>query len=119
MSARRKVCVARTAERYYHLYADIPDQTAEIISLLYEATQGPAQPPEAPALNPTGGVKVKQPLRGLQFKKDPTRPGGGVFVARDTTGSAVDKNLPEGTIVNEEQERELTLFYTCAPAKQF
>lgn len=57
--------------------------------------------PEAPALNPTGGVTVKQPLGGLVFRKDPTRPGGGVFIARDTTNEAVDKHLPQGTIINE------------------
>ena len=75
-------------------------QTAEIITLLYESTLHPLNP-EAPALNPTGGVKVKQPLGGLRFHKDPTRPGGGVFVARDTTNEAVDKHLPQGTIINE------------------
>ena len=34
---------------------------------------------ETPALNPTGGVTVKKPA-DLDFKKDPTRPGGGVFI---------------------------------------
>ena len=81
-------------------------QTAEIISLLYEATQGPQQPLEAPALNPTGGVKVKPPLGGLQFKKDPTRPGGGVFIAHGSIPDNLDKNLPAGTIINEEAERK-------------
>ncbi|KAF7796719.1 hypothetical protein EIP86_007902 [Pleurotus ostreatoroseus] len=80
-------------------------KTAEIISLLYEATQGPQQPLEAPALNPTGGVKAKQPLGGLQFKKDPTRPGGGVFIAHGSIPESLDKNLPAGTIINEEAER--------------
>lgn len=49
-------------------------------------------------------MKVKPPL-ALQYKKDPTRPGGGVFIARGTTNEAVDKHLPQGTIINEEQER--------------
>ena len=48
-------------------------------------------------------MKVKPPL-ALQYKKDPTRPGGGVFIARGTTNEAVDKHLPQGTIINEEQE---------------
>lgn len=56
-------------------------QTAEIIILLYEATQGPQLPLQAPALNPTGGVKGKPPVV-LDFKQDPSRPGGGIFVAQ-------------------------------------
>jgi hypothetical protein len=43
------------------------------------------------------------------FRKDPTRPGGGVFVARDTTGE-MDKNIPEGTIINERAEGETHVF---------
>ena len=56
-------------------------------------------------LNPTGGVKVKQPLGGLVFRKDPTRPGGGVFIAR-VTNEDVDKHLPQGTIIKEGTEGE-------------
>ena len=53
-------------------------------------------------------MKLKAPatFKGLQYHKDPSRPGGGVFIARGTTNEAVDKHLPEGTIINEEQERE-------------
>ena len=46
---------------------------------------------------------MKQPVP-LQYKKDPARPGGGVFIVRGTTSEAVDKNIPHGTIINEEQE---------------
>ena len=56
-------------------------QTAEIIILLYEATHGPQLPLQAPDLNPTGGVKGKPPVV-LDFKQDPSRPGGGIFVAQ-------------------------------------
>ncbi|KIP12269.1 hypothetical protein PHLGIDRAFT_82021 [Phlebiopsis gigantea 11061_1 CR5-6] len=90
MSARRKARLS--------LCTRLP--TAEIITLLYESTLHPLNP-EAPALKPTGGVTVKQPLGGLLFRKDPTRPGGGVFIACDTTNEAVDKHLPQGTIINE------------------
>lgn len=54
-------------------------KTAEIITLLYEATQGPHEPFEMPALNPTGGVHAKQDPNP-SFRHDPKRPGGGVFV---------------------------------------
>ena len=55
-------------------------------------------PMEAPALNPTGGVRVKQPVM-LDYKKDPTRPGGGVFVA--APGKSGDfKDLPEGVVIS-------------------
>ncbi|TFK30156.1 hypothetical protein FA15DRAFT_200823 [Coprinopsis marcescibilis] len=75
-------------------------KTSEIISLLYEATQGPPMPIEAPALNPTGGVIPKAPVI-LDYRKDPTRPGGGVFVAQGKSRSSEEfKDLPEGTIIS-------------------
>lgn len=55
-------------------------------------------PMEAPALNPTGGVTVKQPVM-LDYKKDPTRPGGGVFVAAPGK-SGEFKDLPEGVVIS-------------------
>ncbi|THG98686.1 hypothetical protein EW026_g3531 [Hermanssonia centrifuga] len=99
-------CVRRWEASISQDHMSARRKTAEIISLLYEATQGPQPPPlEAPALNPTGGVKVKPPLGGLQFRKDPSRPGGGVFVApRHTTNEGVDRNLPQGTIINEDPQ---------------
>jgi hypothetical protein len=66
---------------------------------LYEATQGPQLPLEAPALNPTGGVKGKQP-RALNYKPDPTRPGAGVFIAhKDSQDNFED--LPAGTVIKD------------------
>ncbi|KAF7778524.1 transcriptional regulator family: Fungal Specific TF [Agaricus bisporus var. burnettii] len=73
-------------------------KTAEIIALLYEATQGPPLPMEAPALNPTGGVKTRPPL-SLEYRKDPTRPGGGVFIAQPRTREEDVKDIPPGTII--------------------
>ncbi|KAJ7271921.1 fungal-specific transcription factor domain-containing protein [Mycena haematopus] len=81
MSARRKARIC---------------STAEIITLLYEATQGPQLPLETPALNPTGGVKGKLPAV-LNYQPDPTRPGGGVFVAQ--SDSKIDEDLPAGTVI--------------------
>ncbi|KAH9952103.1 fungal-specific transcription factor domain-containing protein [Amylocystis lapponica] len=74
-------------------------KTAEIIALLYEATQGPPLPLETPVLNPTTGVTGKKPppQGGLVFQKDPSRPGGGVFVVSQE--GAVDRDVPEGTII--------------------
>ncbi|PFH51749.1 hypothetical protein AMATHDRAFT_74779 [Amanita thiersii Skay4041] len=82
-------------------------KTAEIIALLYEATQGPHLPMEAPPLNPTGGVTARQPV-GLEYKKDPTRPGGGVFIARGDAKHREDdfKDLPEGTIISGSSDDE-------------
>jgi hypothetical protein len=39
-------------------------------------------PYEPPALNPTSGTTINKPIQGLEFRRDPSRPGGGVFVAR-------------------------------------
>ncbi|KAK7693747.1 hypothetical protein QCA50_003319 [Cerrena zonata] len=75
-------------------------KTAEIIALLYEATQGPQQPVEPPVLNPTGGVKGKPATGSLVFTKDPSRPGGGVFVARERPSDDLVRELPEGTIIS-------------------
>jgi len=58
-------------------------KTAEIIALLYEATQGPPLQEELPPLNPANNVTSRKPppLGGLAYKKDSSWPGGGVFVA--------------------------------------
>lgn len=66
---------------------------------------------EAPALNPTGGVKGKQPLGILDYKPDPTRPGGGVFVAKG--GSAGYQDLPAGVVVEGEEGSEGVHFWLC------
>ncbi|KZT09633.1 uncharacterized protein LAESUDRAFT_646138 [Laetiporus sulphureus 93-53] len=75
-------------------------KTAEIIALLFEATQSPPDVADAPALNPTGGVKVKPPLGGLVFQKDPSRPGGGVFVALSKPKEGQVDGVPPGTIIS-------------------
>ncbi|KAI0362421.1 hypothetical protein OH77DRAFT_1528943 [Trametes cingulata] len=91
MSARRK------AGRQSHRH------TAEIIALLYEATQAPIAPGnDPPALNPTGGVKGNPPPAALKFQKDSTRPGGGVFVVKGPMPEERLKDMPEGTIIDPE-----------------
>ncbi|KIJ69323.1 hypothetical protein HYDPIDRAFT_172743 [Hydnomerulius pinastri MD-312] len=80
-------------------------KTAEIIALLYEATQGPPLPlDQPPLLNPTGGVKGKQPLGGLEYKKDPSRPGGGVFIAHGEARKGDYEGIPQGTIITSSDE---------------
>ena len=102
MSARRKVGVL-CDDTFKQLSCY---QTAEIISLLYEATQGPLVPlDKPPLLNPTGGVKGRQPLGGLEYKKDLSRPGGGVFVAHGEARKA-DFGLPKGNIITSDDESE-------------
>jgi len=57
-------------------------------------------PLETPALNPTGGVKAKPPVM-LDYRKDPTRPGGGVFIAHDQGNTAEQlKDVPEGVVIS-------------------
>ncbi|EIW60147.1 uncharacterized protein TRAVEDRAFT_27824 [Trametes versicolor FP-101664 SS1] len=78
-------------------------KTAEIIALLYEATQAPIAPGnDPPALNPTGGVKGMPPPAALKFQKDATRPGGGVFVVKAPMDKDRLENMPEGTIISPE-----------------
>ncbi|KAF9061908.1 fungal-specific transcription factor domain-containing protein [Rhodocollybia butyracea] len=85
-------CVRRWEKSISPDHMSARRKTAEIMALLYEAIQNPQMPLEAPALNPTGGVKGKQQVL-LDYKPDPTRPGTGVFVARG------GGNLPAGTII--------------------
>ncbi|TFK54750.1 hypothetical protein OE88DRAFT_1642088 [Heliocybe sulcata] len=82
------------------------DCTAEIISLLYEATQGPSQSLDAPALNPTGGVKGKALAEGLDYRKDPSRPGGGVYIARGKAREGDYSGVAPGTIIQSDDESE-------------
>ena len=65
-------------------------------------------PFESPALNPTSGVTVKLPI-GLEYKKDPTRPGGGVFIAHGEAKKREDdfRDLPEGVIIRGSSDDEL------------
>ncbi|EUC61692.1 fungal specific transcription factor domain protein [Rhizoctonia solani AG-3 Rhs1AP] len=77
--------------------------TAEIICLLYEATQCAPEPSRTTdkRLNPTVGVhnvRAPEALRGLEFRKDASRPGGGVFVASKRMIPALS-DLPRGTVV--------------------
>lgn len=87
--------------------------------MLYEATQGPQLPLQAPPLNPTVGVKVKQPVM-LDFKQDPSRPGGGIFVAQRKVQGL--KDAPKGMVIrqldeengNSEGENASPAAYTAA-----
>ncbi|KAG5219482.1 zinc cluster transcription factor [Salix suchowensis] len=69
-------------------------QTAEIITLLFESTQGDPLPIETPALNPTGGV-----IEGS------IAPGGGVFVAQGDAREDL-KDLPAGTVISTSSDEE-------------
>ncbi|KAI0636701.1 fungal-specific transcription factor domain-containing protein [Trametes polyzona] len=108
-------CATSCALIQYHTYArrqdpeaqlklkKLRDCTAEIIALLYEATQAPIAPGnDPPALNPTGGVKGMPPPPALKFQKDATRPGGGVFVVKAPMDKDRLDNMPEGTIFSPE-----------------
>ncbi|KAH9901537.1 fungal-specific transcription factor domain-containing protein [Cubamyces lactineus] len=108
-------CATSCALIQYHTYArrqdpdaqkklkKLRDCTAEIIALLYEATQAPIAPGnDPPVLNPTGGVKANPPPTALKFQKDSTRPGGGVFVVKGPIAKDQLEQLPEGTIISAE-----------------
>jgi len=71
---------------------------------LHEATQGPVLPAEIPSLNPTGGVTPK-PQISLEYQKDPTRLGGGVFIAQAPREDVI-KDLPAGMVITPEESRE-------------
>ncbi|KAF5389940.1 hypothetical protein D9757_003653 [Collybiopsis confluens] len=91
-------CVRRWEKSISADHMSARRKTAEIMALLYEAIKTPLMPLEAPVLNPTGGVKGKQQVL-LDYKPDPNRPGGGVFVAHGKGSSTSYQDLPAGTIV--------------------
>ena len=82
-------------------------QTAEIIILLYEVTQLPRESLHRAGdplrLNPTVGVSDRpagtENFIKLKFTKDSSRPGGGVFVADDQHVAESVSDLPLGTVV--------------------
>ncbi|KAI0306625.1 fungal-specific transcription factor domain-containing protein [Multifurca ochricompacta] len=106
-------CVRRWEKSLSPDHMSARRKTAEIIALLYEATQGPPLQMERPALNPTSNVTAKKPppLGGLSYEKDPSRPGGGVFVAHGKVKGAYPEVAP-GMIIeshsDEEDEGEVT-----------
>ncbi|KAF8319282.1 hypothetical protein DL93DRAFT_170297 [Clavulina sp. PMI_390] len=75
-------------------------KTTEIISLLFEATQSPV-PRNFWPLNPTAGVEARNSASAdaIVFRKDPSRPGRGFFIATERTASALGQDMPGGTVV--------------------
>jgi len=99
-------CVRRWEKSLSPDHMSARRKTAEIISLLYEATQGPSQSLDAPALNPTGGVKGRALAEGLDYRKDPSRPGGGVYVAHGKAREGDYSGVPPGTVIQSDEESE-------------
>jgi len=52
-------------------------------------------------LNPTAGVEARNSASAdaIVFRKDPMRPGGGLFLATSQTASALGEDMPSGTLV--------------------
>ncbi|KAK7054697.1 hypothetical protein VNI00_003160 [Paramarasmius palmivorus] len=92
-------CVGRWEKAISPDHMSARRKTAEIITLLYEALHMPMSL-EKPVLNPSSGVTNKQPV-DLDYRPDPNRPGGGVFIAR---GKVDLKDLPEGTVIPEDEQ---------------
>ncbi|KZS88408.1 hypothetical protein SISNIDRAFT_531893 [Sistotremastrum niveocremeum HHB9708] len=96
---RLRDCVRRWEAAISPDHLSTRRKSAEIITLLYEATQFPELHLEndRAALNPTPGVhaRVQNQMKGLDFRKDESRPGGGVFVADKN----VPHNLPNHSVV--------------------
>lgn len=55
-------------------------------------------------LNPTGGVKAKdiEIDKALVYKKDSSRPGGGVFIAESRGGLKDFSDCPAGLIITKD-----------------
>ncbi|SPO28940.1 related to ASG1 - activator of stress genes [Ustilago trichophora] len=81
-------------------------KAASVISLLCDSAVGLyANTPSNGTLNPTAGVtnrKSRENVRGIVFKPDASRPGGGVYVAAEQR--LVLGDLPKGTIIMQETQ---------------
>ncbi|KAJ1024824.1 hypothetical protein NDA16_002864 [Ustilago loliicola] len=81
-------------------------KAASVISLLCDSAVGVyANTPSGGTLNPTAGVtnrKSRENVRGIVFKPDASRPGGGVYVAAEQR--LVLRDLPKGTIIMQENQ---------------
>jgi hypothetical protein len=62
---------------------------------------------ERPALNPTTNVTSKKPppLGGLSYERDPSRPGGGVFIAHGDVKGAYPEIAP-GLIIESNSDED-------------
>lgn len=109
MLTRRKVRLILSCHNHFYclsisisfwMLIQLFTQTTEIISLLYEATQNPV-PRNFWPLNPTAGVEARNSASAdaIVFRKDPMRPGGGLFLATSRTASALGEDMPDGTLV--------------------
>lgn len=49
-------------------------------------------------------MKGKQPLGGLEYKKDLSRPGGGVFIAHGEARQGDYEGVPQGTVITSSDE---------------
>lgn len=81
-------------------------QTAEILTLLFEATQSPpsADPTQhtVPPLEPTAGTRPRiDNYLQIKWEEDASRPGGGIFVTKDPSVTKELTDIGEGVIVNE------------------
>ena len=105
VSARRKVRFPfshQTSLILLHL------QTAEILTLLFEATQSPPPAdPTVPPLEPTAGTRPRiDNYSQIKWETDPSRPGGGIFVTKDPSVTKELTDIGEGVIVNESASRD-------------
>lgn len=106
---RARECVTRFKRQGEHGPSEelsMRAKTAEVITMLHDSALGTyAHGPNTGNLNPTAGVtnrRTADTLRGIVFKQDTSRPGGGVYVANNP--HLVLKDLPTGTIILQETE---------------
>ena len=107
---RARECVTRFKRQGEHGASEelsMRAKTAEVITMLYDSAMGAyATGSNTGNLNPTAGVtnrRTADAVRGIVFKQDRSRPGGGVYVA--TNPHLVLNDLPRGTIILQETEK--------------
>ncbi|KZT57005.1 hypothetical protein CALCODRAFT_496655 [Calocera cornea HHB12733] len=94
-------------------------KTSELISLLYEATQtAGSEKGEKAILNPTAGVALREQATPMVFKRDGSRPGGGVYVLDKAADLQKHKDLPPGTFLVEERAAPRRVDDNTSPSSQ-
>ncbi|CEH13583.1 hypothetical protein PSEUBRA_SCAF13g01932 [Ceraceosorus bombacis] len=99
-----KECVTRHKPEGARHDLSLRAKTGEVVALLFKSATGVYNTidgkPSSGALNPTAGVtnrRTTDTVRGIVFKADQSKPGGGVYLVADR--KLLLNDLPTGTIL--------------------
>lgn len=98
----------------------LTSQTCETMTLLHAAALKTTDEDNPTALNPTPGVSSKNKphtvFKDLVFEKDASKPGGGVFVAKDAEHrNTISPDIPQHIIMTRAEYADRSLAHQAQP----